>query len=131
MFGGRKSPQSVEDPAVGPIERLLRAAATRHPVGDLEGRTRHALHICACVTLDDAPDWIIFDTDDGVGWRRWPDDVFEADVVRAPLEAGGHADPAEVLSWLRGTAADPWGCGGDGLGDPEVLVELQSKIAGS
>ena len=31
---------------------------------------------------------------------------------------------------FRGAAGDPCGCGGDGFGDPEVLVELQRKIAG-
>lgn len=131
MFGARKSGRSLEHPAVGAIEDLLRAAASRHPVGDWERGARHVLHICACVTLDDAPDWIIFDTGDGVGWRRWPDDLPEAEVVRAPLEAGGHADPAQVLAWLRGDAADPWGGGGEGFGEPEVLIELHRQIAGS
>jgi hypothetical protein len=93
MFGQRRSAQPPEDPAVALIEELLDAVAARDPVGDWSGPARHVLWICTCVTLDDAPDWIIFDTDDGVGWRRWPDDLPVAEVLHAPLEAAGHAAP--------------------------------------
>lgn len=111
------------------IEEMLDRAEARHRAGEWQGRARHVLWICACVTLDRSPDWIIFDTDDGVGWRRWPDYLPDVEVVHAPLEAGGHASPSEVLAWLQGAAKDPWGAGGDGSGDPEVLVELQRRVA--
>lgn len=84
--------------------------------------------ICACVTMSESPDWIIFDTDDGLGWRRWPDDLPDNDMVRATLEAGGHADPSDVLAWLEGNQADPW-ASGDGFGAPEVVGALQRWFA--
>ncbi|EAP98304.1 hypothetical protein JNB_15108 [Janibacter sp. HTCC2649] len=87
--------------------------------------------ICACVTLDASPDWIVYDTDDGIGWCRWPDGLPEAEMVHAPLDSGGHANPSEVLAWLQGNAEDPWGAGGEGSGDPEVLIELQRQISWS
>ncbi|CAN5165282.1 hypothetical protein BH09ACT10_BH09ACT10_11250 [soil metagenome] len=35
-----------------------------------------AVWFCACVTLEDAPIWVIYDTEDGnFGWRRVPDDL--------------------------------------------------------
>ncbi|SDD05212.1 hypothetical protein [Nocardioides lianchengensis] len=112
------------DSAVGGIERLLGEAASRHPAGVWQGRAQHVLMICACVTLHGSPDWIVFDTVDGLGWRRWPDDLPDEEMVRAPREAGGHADPSDVLAWLRGDAADPW-TSGDGHGDPEVAGALR------
>lgn len=130
MSAQRGPTQPQEAAAVAAIEELLDRAQARHPPGDWRGRAQHVLHICACVTQDYSPDWIIFDTDDGIGWRRWPDDLTEAEVVDAPLGAGGHADPSEVLAWLRGEAHDPWGAGGDGDGDPEVLLALRRLIAG-
>ncbi|WP_157571019.1 hypothetical protein [Nocardioides insulae] len=129
MFGRRRPTQPSEDPAVAFIEALLDRASTTHPAGAWQGRARHALTICACVTPDHSPDWIIFDTEEGIGWRRWPDDLPDIEVVHAPLEAGGHADPSEVLAWLQCTAEDPWGAGGDGSGDADVLTELQRWIA--
>lgn len=129
MFGRRKRELFEQDPAVGPIEELLRVAATRHPAGDWEGRTLHALDVCPCVTYQDAPHWIIYDTPDGVGWRRWPDGLAEPRIVaQASLRAAGHADPAQVLAWLRGEVADPWGGTGDVGGDLEVVSALQRQI---
>ncbi|NYG59419.1 hypothetical protein BJ980_002342 [Nocardioides daedukensis] len=115
---------------MGLIEELLDRASGRHPAGDWHGRARHALTICACVTLDASPDWIIFDTEDGIGWLRRRVDMPEGEIVRAALEAGGHADPSEVVAWLQGTAADPW-TGGDGYGDAEVVIALRRWIDAS
>jgi hypothetical protein len=120
--------EPTRDPAVARIEALLGDAASRHPAGDWQGRARHVVTICACVTLSESPDWIIFDTAEGIGWRRWPDDLPESGMVHAPLEAGGHADPSDVLAWLLGDAADPW-TSGDGSGDPEVVSALQRWLA--
>lgn len=123
MFGS----EATRDPAVERIEVLLSGATSRHPAGAWQGRARHVLTICACVTLDESPDWIIFDTDDGIGWRHWPDDLPDEEMVRAPLEAGGHADPGDVLAWLQGDVADPWQ-NGDGEGDPAVVEALQRWV---
>lgn len=128
MFRRRPAIEPARDPAVDRIEALLRDAASRHPAGDWLGRARHVVTICACVTPNDSPDWIIFDTDEGLGWRRWPDDLPDNDMVHAPLEAGGHADPTDVLAWLEGNVPDPW-AGGDGFGDEEVVSALQRWVA--
>jgi hypothetical protein len=86
------------------------------------------LLICACVTPDDAPIWLIYDTDDGdVAWCRVSDRVEVADLVDARLIARGHADPSEVLRWLQGATPEPWGGGSSG-GDESVVHELGSKI---
>ncbi|WP_155855964.1 hypothetical protein [Cellulomonas sp. URHD0024] len=127
MSGKRPQSGPGRDPAVEGIEVLLGGAALRNPAGSWQGRARHVLTICACVTLDESPDWIIFDTVDGIGWRRWPDDLPNEEMVRAPLEAGGHADPSDVLAWLQGNAADPW-ASGDGDGPPEVVEALQRWV---
>jgi hypothetical protein len=68
MFGRRPVSEPTRDPAVARIEALLGDAASRHPAGDWQGRARHVVTICACVTLNESPDWIIFDTDEGIGW---------------------------------------------------------------
>lgn len=128
MLGRRRPEQSGDDSAVVLIEELLDRAATRNSAGDWRGRAAHVITICACVTLDVSPGWIIFDTEGGIGWRRWPDGLPDEQVIRAPLEAGGHADPSEVLAWLRGSAPDPWAAGGYGSGDAEVLPALQSWL---
>jgi len=127
MFGRRSQSEPVQDTAVEEIEALLSGAALRNPAGSWQGRARHVLTICACVTTEESPDWIIFDTIDGIGWRRWPDDLPDGEMVRAPLEAGGHADPSDVLVWLQGNAADPW-ASGDGSGRPEVVAALQRWV---
>ena len=57
-----------------------------------------------------------------------PDAVEPLDLVDAQLNAGGHADPLEVLLWLQGKARDPWAGGGDGNGDEAALQELVRKI---
>ncbi|WP_152659362.1 hypothetical protein [Demequina salsinemoris] len=127
MFRLRPKHEPVWDPAVAEVEALLDAAARRHPAGEWEGRARHALSICACITPDHAPSWLIVDTDDGLGWERLPDGFPDEALVRAPLEAGGHADPSDVLAWLRGDALDPWATG-DGDGDPEVVEALRRWV---
>ncbi len=124
MFRWRPKHEPVWDPAVAEVEALLDAAARRHPAGEWEGRARHALSICACISLECAPTWIIVDTEDGVGWRRVPHGAPADKQQLAPFDAGGHADPADVLAWLRGAALDPWATG-DGAGDPEVVEALQ------
>jgi hypothetical protein len=119
MFG-RNGSSPPEDPAVDPVEALFNRAATyrefTHPMpSDEPLATTHALWICACVTMDDAPIWLIYeDGDSGMAWCRVPDGMDIPDVVAADSVAGGHADPAEVLAWLQGEASDPWAGGGDG-----------------
>lgn len=85
--------------------------------------------LCACVTLDDAPTWLIYDTaEDGLVWCRVPDAIDPLDLVSAQRIAGCHTDPGWVLLWLEGKASDP--CGGDNCGDLVVLEELSRKIRG-
>jgi hypothetical protein len=117
---------------VADVEEILKAASSRRPgpAKASEGRhlASHALWICACLTTDDAPTWLIYDTDqDGVAWCRVPDAVEPLDLVDARRTAGGHADPSEVLRWLQGRTPDPW-ADGDGSGDAAVLEELGRKI---
>lgn len=89
----------------------------------------NALWICACVTFDEAPTWLIHDDDDsGVSWRRVPAGVEPLDLVEPRTGAGGHADPQEVLLWLEGKALDPWGSGGSGSGDAAAVEELGRRI---
>jgi hypothetical protein len=89
----------------------------------------HALWICACVTYEKRPTWLIYDTSTGeLAWRTVPDGIEPLDLGQAQLSAGGHADPAEVMHWLRGDASDPWSGGGAGHGDSGVLDELGHKI---
>lgn len=58
----------------------------------------HALWICACLTHDDAPTWLLCDTAAGaLMWRRVPDRREPLELVKARYTAGGHADPNEVL----------------------------------
>lgn len=97
------------DPAVAPIERILSEAALRYPAGPWQGRARHVVYICACCTEGSSPDWVIYGTDDGIGWRRWPDDLHSDEEVDASYRVDGHADPTDVLAWLGGKAEDPWG----------------------
>jgi hypothetical protein len=117
---------------VASVEEILKAASLRRPSRARAPGDRplapHALWICACVTTDDAPTWLIYDTDeDGLAWCRVPDAVEPLDVVDSRLNAGGHADPREVLLWLQGRALEPW-AGGDGGGDAAVIEELGRKI---
>lgn len=120
-----------EHPAVVRVERILSTAASRcsRPVPMCDGRpaATHALWICACVTFEDAPVWLIYDLDDGIAWERVPGGVELFDLLDARHVAGGHADPADVLHWLQGDAPDPW-AGGDGCGDPVVAEEIRRKI---
>lgn len=129
----RPRPPAQEDPAVPAVEQILTAAAPAAGSAGVLSKDRlavtNALWICACVTIDDAPTWLIYDTPDGgLAWDRIPDGVEPLDLVDARLSAGGHADPAEVLRWLQGTASDPWSGGGYGDGDAGVLDELRMKI---
>ena len=131
MFGGTRSSRPSEDPSVAPIEAILEAAAARNssPMRLLEDRPRaaHAMWICACETMEDAPTWLIYDTNEGeIVWCRVPDALEPLDLVDARLIAGGHADPGEVLLWLQGRASEPWS--GGGWGDEAVPRELGRKI---
>ena len=113
------------------VEEILEAASAGSgatPQVNARPTAEHALWICACVTMEDAPTWLIYDTDTGVTWRRVPERVEPMDLVDARLSAGGHADPSEVLLWLQGQVPDPWARGGAGWGDATVLEELRHKI---
>ena len=113
------------------VEEILEAASAGSRATlrvDARPTAEHALWICGCVTMDDAPTWLIYDTDAGVSWRRVPERVEPLDLVDARLSAGGHADPSEVLLWLQGQAPDPWAAGGAGWGEATVLEELRRKI---
>ena len=128
----RSLPPLEEDPAVAQVERILQEAARDpavvHPVRERRVAT-HALWICACVTTEGAPTWLIYDTDgQGIAWCRVPRRVEPLDLVEARFTGGGHAVPGEVLLWLQGQAPDPWAGGGGGSADTGVLDELRRKI---
>lgn len=127
---GREREQSGEDPSVAGVEAILRAAAPAVQPGPRSARSQalHALWICACVTIDDAPTWLIYDTEDGVSWCRVADGIEPLDLIDARLTAGGHAEPSRALFWLEGKAADPWGDLGSGWGEAAVLEQLLTKI---
>ncbi len=133
MFGRSRSARAPEDPAVALVEQMFESAAARNPVTGQPSRDRpaatHALWICACITIDDAPTWLLYDTDeDGIAWCRVPDGLEPLDLVEARLSGGGHADPGEVLLWLQGKRSEPWGAGGGGDADAGVLEEFVRKI---
>ena len=128
MFGWRKREEGPLDPAVGPIEQILEAATARHPAGSWEGRAQCVAQLCACYAMDDSPDWMIWSTESGVGWRRCPIKLAGRDVVHAPREASCHTEPTLVLAWLRGEAPTPWPEAYASSGDPEIWAELQRRI---
>jgi hypothetical protein len=83
--------------------------------------TTRALWICACVTMDDAPTWLIYEGTDGtLIWSRIPDGADVSDIVSAGSITGDHTDPTSVLEWLRRQAPTPW-AGGDGVDNDDVL----------
>ncbi|MBA8794050.1 hypothetical protein FHX74_001655 [Friedmanniella endophytica] len=137
MFGFRRPRETWEDPAVPLVEALLTAAVQaeggpeRLPLGQVPAEM--ALWICSCITVDDSPTWLIYTTsDDKLVWRRVADGVNVFDEVVVPRrEAGGHADPADVLDWLRGESLTPWGSLGSGWTDEGVVDVLGERIRSS
>jgi hypothetical protein len=114
------------------VEVILDGAATHlvemAPAHGSRAQATHALWICACVTTDDAPTWLIYETVDGeMVWGRIPDATEFPDLVNSKFSTGGHADPGAVLDWLQGKDEDLWGSG-DGWGDGVVLERLGSKL---
>jgi len=92
MTVGRRAPRP--DPAVAPVEALLDAATVRHagvPEDDEpQGFPQRALSICACVTTDDAPWWLITETHEGaIAWRRLRHGNDRDGLVQAELVAAG------------------------------------------
>ena len=119
------------DPHVADVEAILEAVAPRSTRTTQRRKRRpgatHALWLCACDTLDDAPLWLIYDSDDeGLVWCRVPDGAEITGLVDSRRIAGAHTSPGEVLQWLDGEVASP-----DDWGDPVVIEELGRKIRGS
>ena len=117
------------DPAVTEVEALLTAAAARRPAPPLaSGGSRlsvtHALALCACITLDDAPTWLLYVTSDGgFGWTRDPDADEPLALVDAQFAAAEHAAPSDVLAWLQGSTSGSFGDGG-----PELRAVLDALV---
>jgi len=111
----------VLDADVPEVEALLTAAAARRPApvptpGGPRLPVTHALAICACVTHDDAPTWLLYATADrGFGWLRDPDGDEPLVRVDAESSAAEHAAPSDVLAWLRGSTSGSFGDGGHEL----------------
>ena len=119
---------AATDPHVAEVERLLAAAASPSPLPLGRPAVRSALSICACVTRDDAPNWLIYaDLRGELAWCRVPDGLEPLGLVDAQLSALGHADPAGVLAWLRGAEPGPW-AGGHGWGDAAAIDALVRGI---
>lgn len=116
-----------QDPAVDPIERILAGATARSPAAPK--RVSHVLCVCACITAGWSPDWIIYGTDAGIGWRRYPDGLPSVEDIDHDVDASYrsdvHADPADVLAWLEGRTSNLW-AGGEANGDSKkVRLGLQ------
>lgn len=121
-----------EDPSVAPVEAILDRVAVRvRPDGSGPRLVvEHALWICPCISMDDAPVWLIFDSADGtLHWCRLPDGCRVDDVLDAQHLAGAHVEPEGVLGWLRGAQAHPW-IAGNGLGDEIAARELGRRVLG-
>lgn len=120
-----------EHPSVSAVEQILSVAVARSAGHVLmrDGRVvvDRAVWFCACVTFEDAPVWLIYDTSGGkVDWCRVSDGDNVADLVDAPLITGSHVDPVEVLHWLQNPDAGP--VPGDGSADGAVVQEIGRKI---
>lgn len=118
---------------MAPVEAILSRAAARSPAPELptDGPRLpvvHALWICACVTMDDAPTWLVYVTaDGGLGWSRMPDGEEPLDLVEARWETGGHCAPAQVLEWLR--TGEPDGLlQGHGAADRVVVDAIADRV---
>ncbi|WP_282072708.1 hypothetical protein [Janibacter hoylei] len=102
---------------------MLGTAAARSPAG--QGSALHALYVCACITEHPCPDWIIYGTDAGIGWRTWPDDLSDDDEVHATYRADVHTDPTDLLAWLEGRTKNPWAGGAVNGDSAQVLHGLR------
>jgi hypothetical protein len=117
---------------VAAVEEILSVTAARSagqvPLRDGRAIVDRAVWFCACVTLDEAPTWLIYETSDGsVGWRRVPDGSEITDLVDAPFITGHHVDPVEVLHWLQDQ--DATSVPGDaGTADRAVIQQMGRKI---
>jgi hypothetical protein len=122
-----------DDPAVAPVEAILSGVAelpTPEAAKSLAQAT-YAVWICACVTPDDAPTWLIWEAVDGtLFWARDGDSADIDDAYSAQLIAGGHAYPGSVLAWLEGHKPTPWS-GGSGDGDEGALQHLTQRLRGT
>jgi hypothetical protein len=123
-----------EDPSVAPVEEILEAAASRAE-GEVPRRNgrlvvTHAVWLCACETLDDAPLWLIYAVgEDDVGWELINGYQQQAsDVVEADHLTGDHPAPEGVLDWLRGDQPYPWRGGSDFPETDFVYDELLRRI---
>jgi hypothetical protein len=117
---------------VARVEAILAAASTSSGASPRTGSrptAEHALSICACVTSDDAPTWLIYDTDGpGIAWCRVPEGAEPLGLVDARLTAGGHADPAEILRWLEGQRAAPRQPVGSRIESWPLITRAESEL---
>ena len=133
MLGSRHTRGAREDPAVPLVEAILAAAVRAQgdpdPLPLRQEAADTALWICCCITVDESPTWLIYTTEAGtLTWRRVADGIEPANLVVPRRSAGGHADPADVLAWLRDESPTPWGTIGSGYSDDGVLDELRTHI---
>lgn len=124
------TPLPLEHPDVAPVEAILWAATRPYDAiplapADLP-HADHALWICACVSEEDAPTWLVHDAPaDHIAWCRIPSGADVPSLVEARLVAGGHTDATSMLRWLRGEQSQP---PGDVDGDEAVFNELRLLI---
>jgi len=116
---------------VSAVEFILEAATTNAagqvPTRDGRAAADRAVWFCACVTFEDAPTWLIYDTHDGkVGWCRVSDGDDIANLVDSPVITGSHVDPDEVLAWLQSPDVAP--TPGDGSADAAIVRILGTKL---
>lgn len=125
----------TEKEDIARVEEILSAAAARHPepAGPTLGKpaATHALWLCACISDEDWPTWLIYRTPgDAVRWRRIKKNAFDVrDLVDVHSYAGGHVSPWDVREWLE-TGDEDGSIAGDVFGDETVLPALTQAIRG-
>lgn len=134
-MANRQAPDYPEDPAVAEVEAILEERTDGEYVPaarDRPLRVESLFWICACITLDDSPIWIIFQaTGHGLHWCRVPDEEGFSSYADSKAMMGGHADPRSVLNWLTGDEPDPWARGGEGWGDIDVFTAFSPRLTAS
>jgi hypothetical protein len=92
----------------------------------------YAVWLCACETMDDSPQWLIYSVGEHeIGWERLDHRQDVTDVVDATYLTGGHPSPRAVLRWLRDDSPSqtPYFADHDDRQmTPAIYAELQRRV---